>query len=211
MPSKDEDGKQIGLARLAAEFPWPNVDRSVPNTSFGWGIEGKELFDSKICHEPTCIIEIGTLLGGSARQFADTWPTCTIVCIDPWFDKKDRALLRLRPDLRHWLDDVKDGLFQVFLASNQAYQHRLIPMRGYSPAMLMPVYRAGVHPDFIYIDGSHEYEDVLVDISVSHLLFPEAQIGGDDWKWESVRRAVEHYAARQRLSVATMGNTWLLE
>lgn len=48
--------------------------------------------------------------------------------------------------------------------------------------------------DFILIDGSHEYEDVLADLRAWYpKLKPDGVIAGDDWRREGVNRAVKEF------------------
>lgn len=208
---KNPNYNTAGLELLAQDFPWPEKRPEAPTSDFGWGIGGAELIQSMAPNDVRCVVEIGTLLGSSARTFAEWFPDARIVCVDPWMDLKNRPLLEQAPNLAHWLNDVENGIYQVFLASNWDYRDRIIPVRGFSPQMLGPISRADVNPDFIYVDGSHIYEDVIVDLSVCHTLFPDALICGDDWNWEEVRRAVRYYGEKHHISVVSEGNTWVLQ
>jgi hypothetical protein len=105
----------------------------------------------------------------------------------------------------------RDSAESTFLASNWDYKNRIIPLRGYSPEMLLPVFSSGITVDFVYVDGSHIYEDVIVDLSAIRTLFPDSIISGDDWKWESVRTAVQFVANKHCYSIVSKGNTWILK
>jgi hypothetical protein len=51
----------------------------------------------------------------------------------------------------------------------------------------------GIRADLIYLDGSHDYEDVACDIAAYRpLLTPGGVLFGDDYDtWVDVRQAVE--------------------
>ena len=205
------DTHASGLEILRRDNPWPGEIPDFPVTSWGWGIDGEKLLLSRLPADARCILEIGTLLGASTRFFADARPDATVICIDPWNDSKDRPLLRYQPELTPYLNDRPDGLYNVFLASTWDYRERVIPLRGYSPERLRDVYDAGLKPDFVYVDGSHEYEDVLVDLTTCHLLFEEAVLCGDDWSWASVSRAVDFFARMRGFEIVTEGKTFTLK
>ena len=205
------DTHATGLEILRRDNRWPAEKPDFPATSWGWGIDGEKLLLSRLPDDARCILEIGTLLGASTRFFADARPHATVICIDPWNDVKNRPLLRHQPELAPYLNDRRDGLYNVFLSSTWDYRERVIPLRGYSPERIRDVYDAGLKPDFVYVDGSHEYEDVLVDFTTCHLLFENAVLSGDDWNWDSVSRAVRRFAQLRGLEIATEGNTFALE
>ncbi len=203
-----------GLNDLVNAYPWPTRRPDAPASEWGWGIEGRELLDSMLPKEARFVVEIGSLLGSSARYFAERYPEAHVFCIDPWFDvdsAKDRPFLNHAPELTEFVTKEKDGIYQIFLASNWELRDRLTPLRGFSPDMMSPVHSAGVEPDIVYVDGSHVYEDVLADVAVARALFPNAVLCGDDWDWPGVKHAVNYLAANRGDQVHSEGNTWLLQ
>ncbi|MGI9595246.1 MAG: class I SAM-dependent methyltransferase [Acidimicrobiales bacterium] len=203
-----------GLEGLAEANPWPHSKPDAPTSSWGWGIDGDELLRSSIARDAAVIVEIGSLLGGSARFFAELCPSAHLICIDPWFDvddPADRPFLAHAPELADFVMSETDGIHQIFLASNWELRHRVTPLRGYSPDPLITVHDHGVVPDVVYIDGSHVYEDVLADLFTTRLLFPDTVVCGDDWNWPAVQRAVEYLARNRGDVVRNLGNTWVIE
>lgn len=202
-----------GLAALAAAHPWPASRPESPTSDWGWGIEGEDLLRRAVPTTATVVVEIGTLLGASARFFATHCPEATIVCVDPWFDvddPADRPFLAEVPELTEAVVGRPDGIHQVFLASNWDLRDRLIPVRGFSPDALAPIHGHGVEADVVYIDGSHVYEDVIADLTTARALFPDAVLCGDDWNWPGVHHAVGYVATNRGDTIETAGNTWLL-
>lgn len=64
----------------------------------------------------------------------------------------------------------------------------------------------------IYIDGSHEEEDVYQDlVSWWDLVRDGGVLFGDDWTWDGVRLAVERFAAENSLTITHRHDKWELE
>lgn len=101
-------------------------------------------------------------------------------------------------------------LYNNFLAVNWDHRDRLIPIREDTAAGLELVAEYGIKPDLIYIDASHDYEDVIWDLELSSRLFPDAQVIGDDYDFPGVRRAVNHHVYSRRIGVQMAGRGWQL-
>ncbi len=203
-----------GVEALAATHPWPETKPDAPASTWGWGLDGQDLLKKHIASDARVIVEIGSLLGSSARFLADHCPDAHLFCVDPWFDvtdAADRPFLEHVPELTDFVTGQTDGIYQIFLASNWELRHRLTPLRGFSPDMLAPIHAHGIQADAVYIDGSHVYEDVLADVIAARMLFPAAVLCGDDWNWPGVQHAVNYVAANRGDRVLSVGNTWLLE
>jgi len=66
-----------------------------------------------------------------------------------------------------------------------------------------------VKPDLIYIDGSHEYNDVYNDIMVSMLFYEYVIICGDDVNWPGVRAALSKIQKEENISsIYENGSFW---
>ena len=220
-----QTANETALARLKERFPWPEERPDFPDREYGWGISDEDLLLSHLPEEASCILEIGSFLGGSARFFANARPQATIICVDPWMDTHRPFVGRNAPELTEWLAKP-DGCYQTFLSSNWGYRERIVALRGFSPEALLPVFETGCRPDFIYIDGAHHYEAVLMDLCTCQVLFPDAVISGDDWRWSGLRirsrilrqviryhpiqRAVKYFASRYKYKVHASKNTWVL-
>jgi predicted O-methyltransferase YrrM len=115
--------------------------------------------------EDAVIVEIGAYQGRStvAMGYACAGTDRKIYCIDTWngndsdFDK--RGFFRL------WRENItKNGLFKY-----------VVPLQGYSNDVLSrwEELTGGKKIDFIFIDGSHQYPDVLKDFKLSYPLVKE--------------------------------------
>ncbi|MEM7325440.1 MAG: class I SAM-dependent methyltransferase [Actinomycetota bacterium] len=204
----------MALGGLIEAYPWPEQRPEAPAVSWGWGIEGQELLRCLVKPEVAVVLEIGSLLGGSARFWADHCPSAHVICVDPWTDVAnvaDRPFLEHVPDLVDFVVGRTDGLFDVFVASNWELRHRITPLRGFSPDALTRVLEHQVRPDVVYVDGSHVYEDVIADVASARTLFPSALICGDDYNWPAVGAAIDYLVASRGDVLHTEGNTWAIE
>lgn len=71
-----------------------------------------------------------------------------------------------------------------------------------------------VQADFVWIDGCHEYEQVLTDIkNYTKLLKPETGvIGGDDYKMPGVNKAVNEFFESFKIQIKNeMWPYWIVE
>lgn len=204
----------MALADLIDSNPWPSGQPEAPTVDWGWGIEGEELLRQLVDPGVEVVLEVGSLLGGSARFWAQHCPEAHVLCVDPWIDVtnlEDRPFLEHVPELVDFVLDRTDGLFDVFLASNWELRDRITPLRGYSPDRLTDVVRHQVRPDVVYVDGSHVYEDVIADMTTARALFPDALLCGDDYNWPAVGAAVDYVVANRGDRLQRAGNTWVIE
>lgn len=65
----------------------------------------------------------------------------------------------------------------------------------------------------IYIDGSHEYKDVLDDLNnYWEVLNPKGGIiFGDDWPWDSVANAVKDFCTQKNVKFQLAGINWVIQ
>jgi glycosyltransferase involved in cell wall biosynthesis len=113
------------------------------------------------------VVEIGSFKGRStvAMGYACIGTQRRIYCIDTW-DGNDSDF----PD-RNFFDDWQDAI-----QNNQLLEY-VIPIKSYSHVALKNwvALTGGVAIDFIFIDGSHQYLDVLKDFELS---FPLVKVNG---------------------------------
>jgi hypothetical protein len=68
-----------------------------------------------------------------------------------------------------------------------------------------------VRADLIYLDGSHEEEDVYQDlVTWWDIVKPGGPLFGDDWTWDGVRLAVQRFASENHLSISHRHDKWEL-
>ena|ERR1700722_17517051 len=153
------------------------------------------------------VIEVGSWLGLSTRHIARTLPEDGIVyAVDHWLGS---------PNENNSSFDM-ENLYRQFLSNviHENLTHKIIPVR-------MPSMEAArtlkVVPDLVYIDATHEFITVMLDLI---LWFPFVKghgiLCGDDYNWGSdypgpVKRAVDKFAQENNLIVHDDGWFWYLE
>merc|ERR1719375_2432487 len=81
----------------------------------------------------------------------------------------------------------------------------IVPLRLPSSIAARLLYQKGIRADLIYVDGSHDFEDVLGDLKrFKRLLTSCGRLVGDDFHIDPVRRAVELFAEQNQFNVETI-------
>jgi hypothetical protein len=193
------------LNELRVRYPWPLSVPDVPAALSGWFGESHErVLGRRLSSQTRLVVELGSWLGLSTRFLLRNAPGATVVAIDHWKGSREHhAEQRWR--------EVLPTLYETFLVNCQDYSDRLVPMRTTTLLGLAELAELGLTPDLVYVDASHETEDVLADLLTIARHWPEATIVGDDWRWDSVRVAVEQFAAQTQRVVRVDDTVWTLE
>jgi len=193
---------------------------SYPDDPSGWGGDSPAFAELLAETKPAFIIEVGTWKGASAIHMASLLdqldlPDTRILCIDTWL-----GALEFRADLtdpeRFLALECRHGyptVYYQFLANvcHAGQQHRIIPFPFPSNTAALWLLRTDVRADLIYIDGSHEEEDVAQDLlDYTPLLTPGGTIFGDDFDWPGVRNAVTRHANSHRQPIRHLHDKWIL-
>ena len=123
-----------------------------------------EFLEQHIPHtEHTEMIEIGSYMGESTMMFASSNLFTTITCIDPHEGEEE-----FNDIFGYTWEDVEKEF-----SLNTRYFENIIHHKKYSYE-IHDIF-SDEHYDFIYVDGSHEYEDVKRDLE---LYLPKVKPGG---------------------------------
>lgn len=169
---------------------------------------------------PETIIEVGTWKGASALHMAgcrhalgkEGW---RIFCVDTFLGGPDHYAHQETPAN----DLLRDPfgypqIYHQFLynVATSLFASRIFPVVQPSTSGGIILGRAGIRAELIYIDGSHEYEDVFHDLSTfCGLLAPNGIIFGDDWTdFTGVRLAVTRFAYENGLRVQLENGFWVI-
>lgn len=166
--------------------------------SRGWNSNSNVFKDLIIKTNPSVIIEVGTWKGASAITMGSVLKelnlNCKIYCIDTWLGALEFWTDSQNSDERDLM--LKHGYPQVYyqFLSNIIHnnlQDYVLPLPLPSNIAYKVLLNDNISADLIYIDGSHEYEDVKCDIeNYKKLLSHKGIMFGDDWGWSGVNRAV---------------------
>lgn len=208
------------LALLHPRDPFAGFDYTArPFDGHGWGSDSPAFRELILAQKPRLIIEVGTWKGGSALQMASVLEEAklpgTVLCIDTWLGALEFWTDLTDPErygsLRH--EHGWPTVYFQFLANvcHRHLQHRIVPFPQTSATGALWLRHYGLRGDLIYIDGSHEEEDVYQDVlDYWEVLAPGGTLFGDDWSWDGVRLAVERFAREQNLRVSFSADKWLL-
>jgi len=153
--------------------------------------------------ENPLVFEIGTWLGMSAKFMLDLRKDLKLVTIDSFEGSEEHF------KNKEWRQILKIGLQEGAQRNLWNYQKRCCILENYSIYGLIELFREGVWPDLIYIDGSHVFIDVYMDISLSLLFFKKAIVCGDDVNLPSVRAALSKIQKEENISsVYENGSFW---
>ncbi len=127
------------------------------------------------------MVEVGSLAGFSTKVFARHFKK--VFSIDPYSPGYDDANDKNSDDFR--LRIAKDLFTVRFVDEPHVVQYR-------EPSATGCARFADRSLDFVYLDGSHTYDDVDLDIrSWRPKIKPGGFLAGDDYSWEGVERAVK--------------------
>lgn len=149
----------------------------------------------------TDIVELGSWMGRSASFLAVCSPRANLYCIDHWEGSAEHHRNK---------NKALKTLFDAFMEHTWHIRHRITAVRADTLTGMRNVHAAGVVPDLVFVDASHDYQAVYDDIALAQELWPEAQVIGDDWGWKQVQRAVIDYARRHHLIIDVEGGGWAL-
>jgi predicted O-methyltransferase YrrM len=169
---------------------------------------------------PRLIIEVGSWKGGSAIQMASVvrrrgWGCSTkILCVDTW--------LGTSTDLKANRRALKNGYPTVYYEfvhniMSAGLSSVVVPLPA--PANIAAKFLGYLldkdempAADLIFIDGNHDYDDVVSDITnYFPFLSPGGIMFGDDFGWAGVKKAVQEFAHKHNLTVLSPGGrTWMI-
>jgi|SRR5581483_2938471 len=211
------------LKRIHQVSPYEDFDfQKWPLDLTGWGSETPIFLQLIESLRPKLIIEVGSWKGGSAITMATianrlNLPT-EIVCVDTWLgalefwtDHSDKE--------RYQALELKNGyptVYYQFLANvcHKEVQNRIIPFPQTSIIAARWFQIAGIKAELIYIDASHDEDDVFLDIlQYWDSLCDGGIMLGDDYQWRGVYKAAHRAAAALGGTIKPdeSGRCWMLQ
>jgi len=184
----------------------------------GWGSD-HPIFEQVLQnYQPKIIIEVGTWKGASAIHMAKLMrqqqKPCIIFCVDTWLGGIEHLstyndVLSLNPYRQHGYPT----LYHQFLANimHEGLQDMIVPFPNTSLIAARWFKRHNIQADLIYIDASHDEDDVYADITnYWPLVSPNGVLLGDDWSeaWYGVICAVNRFAREKELDIKVNNSKW---
>lgn len=192
------------------KYPKLDIERD------GWNSDApifRELIEDV---RPGLIVEVGSWKGASAVHMADVCKSLglqtTIVCVDTWIGSLE-MWENQSDETRYGSLGLKHGypqLYYQFLANviRAGHSNRIVPFPQTSAIAARWLAKRGVVADLIYLDASHDYQDVLDDMrSYWPLVRPGGILFGDDrCSFLDVERALTTFCSENGLKAE--GDDW---
>ena len=164
---------------------------------------------------PETIFEIGSWKGGSAIQMAriakERGLGTKVVCIDTWLGSSEHFVSGQRDYLFPTDPHGHPLLYWQFLLNvvDSGMQEYIVPMLATSMAAAIRLGKEEKKAELIYVDGSHDYESVYLDLQAYVLLLKDSKsvIFGDDFHLDAVRAAVIRFAFEFQFKVEYVKET----
>lgn len=181
--------------------------RTMPVYNHGWFSYENQITLDKFFLEmkPQTVIEVGTWLGSSAIHMAKLLEKGgKLYAVDTWLGSEEHMN---HPDFKVLLPN----LYLQFLSNvkHHGVATKIIPIRMSS---LEAAFALDTIADIIYIDASHDTENVYKDLLA---WYPHVRQGGilcgDDWGWNSVSKGVQLAAEELGQTIHFLGNFWYFD
>lgn len=135
--------------------------------------------------------EVGVLMGNTSAYLLKHFPDLKLLCIDPYKSYDEIGEERSQKAM-----DYYDQVAGWQLGEFGERAHRL---KATSLEVAASMRDGGL--DFVFIDASHEYPDVKLDIAAWYpKIRPGGLFSGHDYRWPGVKRAVDEFAENGKLS-----------
>jgi hypothetical protein len=185
--------------------PFAGLPTNIAVEREGWNSTHPILREAATRRDPITIVEIGVWKGGSAITMAETIRQAgidgVVICVDTWLGS-----------FEHWVDNQQfpslaidhgyPSLNRTFMANirDAGLVDYVLPFPLDSLNASIALWKFGVKPDVIHLDGGHDYPIVKADIHAWwERLNPGGLLIGDDYNlgetsgWEGVRQAFDEF------------------
>jgi hypothetical protein len=208
--------KQEFLAKFTMDDPFVGFTRKESAELWGWNGD-LPIFNDLISQmRPTTVVEVGSWLGQSSCTMARSMKThnldSVLICVDTWLGS-----------LEHWKSpadrahlDTKNGrptIYESFMTNvdREELSGYVVPLP--LPSTIACQLLADMPVDMVYLDGSHDYRDVLRDLQDYWPMVRDngGILFGDDLAWESVSRAVSEFARSIEILPTIVGPHWVFQ
>ena len=170
---------------------------------------------------PQLILEVGSWKGASAIRMAsllkEQLADGAVICIDTWLGGLDHLMPPVPEwDIRPYAKRGYATLYYQFLSNviQQGLQDWIVPFPNTSATAARWLSLNRFSTNLVYIDGSHEEDDVYQDcVNYWGLLQPSGVLFGDDWDpyHYGVICGVNRFARSVDRPISIIGPTWVVQ
>jgi SAM-dependent methyltransferase len=148
-------------------------------------------------------VEVGSWKGRGAAflgvEIFNSGKPIQLYCVDTW-----------KGSIEHQdMDCIKnDSLYNEFINNTKPIDSVITPLRMSSLEAAMQFEDNSI--DFVFLDASHEYEDIKADIEAWYpKVKPGGLFAGHDYEWDGVRRAVDEFASKHDKFILSSELCWV--
>jgi hypothetical protein len=211
-----------------------NAD-ALPLDLQGWAQDETTIPELIMQMQPSLVVEVGSWKGYSANMIASTLKTLPhdsgLICVDTWLGAREFWSTTEEKEEMWWSSMVANEAFHAerydalglkhgyptvyyqFLANMVHLGHKDIvtPFPQTSTLAGRWLRSHGVQAELVYVDASHEYDDVLSDMNIYwDIVTPGGMMFGDDYWIDDIRRAVADFAKKRKLTIESNDRFWIL-
>jgi hypothetical protein len=184
-------------------LPYPYSEIQVkPKLTHGWFVNQNQLKMIFKKHPIKTVVELGSWLGNSTIFIANLLPIDgKIYAVDHWLGSSEH---QGRSDVVNLLPT----LYEQFLSNiiHENLTDKVIPIKQ---TTVEAAYNLHISPDMVYVDASHDENSVYQDLTLWHAkLAINGILCGDDYTWESVKKAVNKFAKDNNLELKSLSAFW---
>lgn len=180
----------------------------------GWG--NRKFIQSYVLEKrPSKIIEVGTWKGESALNMAESLKRLghpfQIVCVDTWLGAREFFRKEHTTDRSLRLKNGYPRIYYQFLSNviHKNCQDCIIPFPQTSLIASRILRNEGFMADLVYVDASHDYEDVCIDLKAYWpLINARGTLLGHDWQQPNVSKAVNQFVKEHGLMLKTFDHEY---
>ncbi len=150
-------------AESAPDAPFSETTKTTAHPIWASAFDGERMAVREM-------LEIGAFEGRTTAFAARLFPNARITAVDPWVEYNEMSKVR------------RAG--EIFERAVAGYGARVRALKGFSNAVLPRLLEAGEQFDLVFVDGSHAYDDVVIDSDYAWaLLKPGGILIWDDYLW----------------------------
>lgn len=197
----------MGLDSLKSKYPWPDSKPKVDPDPHGWfGECNEKILSIFLNREIKIVLELGSWLGKSTRFILEKAPQATVLAVDHWLGTK-----QITDDAPDCLEKLPK-LYETFLVNCWEHRERLVPIKQTTIEAMKEIHSLGIHPEVIYLDAAHDFENANADLDMAMTLFPDAIYTGDDFslKWDGVMKTVWSHAETSSRGIVVASHAWAI-
>lgn len=178
-------------------------------------VEGWFFEDDKTCYDRAVykynsgdiFVEVGSFKGRSSIAMAvniiNSEKDIKFYCVDTWLGSIEHQSGQGSEDK----DVVNNNLKNVFIKNIEPVKNIITPIEKTSIEAANDFEDGSL--SFVFIDASHDYENVKKDIEVWYpKLKKGGTLAGHDWGYSEVRKAVTEFAINTKLDLRGQYNIW---